>query len=289
MFVWILVVLASLSSQALILQSYCFAADELNELVDGDKLPLPKRGICAHRGASGTHPENTLAALKEAVRLGAHMVEFDLALTKDSHLVLMHDETVDRTTDGQGLIKDFTLAQLRKLDAGSWKSPQFRNERIPTLAEALDALPLNIWINIHLKGSAELASKATRHIVNANRLHQAVLACGAVAAIVAREVEPTIMICNMDRRRSNEQYVDSTIDGQADFIQFLAMRPPEVEQIKHLKQHDIHINYCCTDDTEELQKLFSLGVEFVLVDDLETMLKAAERQEIAHLHPVYSE
>jgi len=286
--VWILVVLASLSSQLLMLHSLCIGAEPFNELAD-EMPPMPKRGICAHRGASGTHPENTLAALREAVRLGAHMVEFDLALTKDGHVVLMHDETVKRTTDGHGRVADLTLAKLRTLDAGSWKSPRFQNERIPKLAEALEVLPLNIWINIHLKGEAELASMTARQVVQKNRLHQAVLACGAAAAKAAREVEPKIKTCNMDRQLTNEQYVNATIDRRSDFIQFLALRPPEAEQIARLKQHDIHVNYCCTDDADELRELFSLGVDLILVDDLENMLKAAERQGIERLQPVFDE
>ena len=78
---------------------------------------MPSRGICAHRGASDTHPENTLAAFREAIQLGAHMIEFDVALSKDGQLVLMHDTTVDRTTDGDGPVSELTLAELKKLDA----------------------------------------------------------------------------------------------------------------------------------------------------------------------------
>ena len=78
---------------------------------------MPSRGICAHRGASDTHPENTLAAFREAIRLGVHMIEFDVALSKDGQLVLMHDTTVDRTTHGNGPVSELTLAELKKLDA----------------------------------------------------------------------------------------------------------------------------------------------------------------------------
>lgn len=78
---------------------------------------MPARGICAHRGASDTHPENTIAAFREAIRLGAQMIEFDVALTKDGKLVLMHDRTIDRTTDGSGRVEEWLLADLKKLDA----------------------------------------------------------------------------------------------------------------------------------------------------------------------------
>ena len=84
------------------------------------QIGLPTRGICAHRGASATHPENTLLALQEAIRLGAQMLEFDVRQTRDGQLVLMHDETVDRTTDGTGQIAQLAYADLRDLDLSNW-------------------------------------------------------------------------------------------------------------------------------------------------------------------------
>ncbi|MCL6482167.1 MAG: glycerophosphodiester phosphodiesterase [Firmicutes bacterium] len=93
--------------------------------------------VIAHRGASGHAPENTLAAFRRAVELGAQFIETDLRLTRDSHLVALHDETLDRTTSGHGRVEDYTLAELRALDAGAWFAPEFAGERIPTLAEIL--------------------------------------------------------------------------------------------------------------------------------------------------------
>jgi glycerophosphoryl diester phosphodiesterase len=94
--------------------------------------------VIAHRGASGHAPENTLAAFRKAVSLGAAFIETDLQLSRDAHFVAIHDDTVNRTTGGQGAVKDLTLAQLRTLDAGSWFGSEFSGERIPTLEEILD-------------------------------------------------------------------------------------------------------------------------------------------------------
>lgn len=96
--------------------------------------------IIAHRGSKGTHPENTLAAFKEAVLVGADGIELDVQCTKDNKLVVIHDNTVNRTTNGKGEITDFKLKQLKKLDAGSWFSPEFKGEKIPTLEEVLACL-----------------------------------------------------------------------------------------------------------------------------------------------------
>lgn len=96
--------------------------------------------IVAHRGSSGNRPENTLPAFAEAVRVGADMIELDVHLSKDDQLIVMHDEEVDRTTDGKGLIREKTLAELKTLNAGSWFSSDYEATKIPTLKEVLDLL-----------------------------------------------------------------------------------------------------------------------------------------------------
>src|SRR5438477_9822141 len=93
--------------------------------------------VIAHRGASGNAPENTMAAFKKAVALGANFIETDLQLSRDARLVAIHDATVNRTTNGQGTVHDMTLTELRRLDAGSWFGSEFAGERIPTLDEIL--------------------------------------------------------------------------------------------------------------------------------------------------------
>jgi glycerophosphoryl diester phosphodiesterase len=93
--------------------------------------------VSAHRGASARTPENTLAALDTAWRAGATLAEIDVRLTRDSHVVLMHDSTVNRTTTGRGYVKDLTLEEIRVLDAGGWFGPEFRGERVPTLRDVL--------------------------------------------------------------------------------------------------------------------------------------------------------
>jgi glycerophosphoryl diester phosphodiesterase len=99
---------------------------------------MPSPWIIGHRGASGHAPENTLASFRRAVDLGATFIETDLRLSHDAQFVAMHDATLDRTSNGRGLVRDFTLAQLRELDAGSWYGSKFAGEKIPTLEEILN-------------------------------------------------------------------------------------------------------------------------------------------------------
>ena len=110
--------------------------------------------IMAHRGSRINRPENTLAAFEEAVRVGADGIELDVHLSQDGQVVVLHDETLDRTTDGSGFVHEWTLADLQQLDAGSWFDPAFSGQKIPSLAEVLDlleALGFRGRLNIELK------------------------------------------------------------------------------------------------------------------------------------------
>jgi glycerophosphoryl diester phosphodiesterase len=113
-------------------------------------LTIPR--IIGHRGAKMTSPENTLAGIRQAKKEGADWVEFDVKLTADGHAVLIHDETVERTTDGKGFVRQMTLAELRRLDAGVRFGPAWRGERIPTLVEALALMAeLDMGFNLEVK------------------------------------------------------------------------------------------------------------------------------------------
>jgi glycerophosphoryl diester phosphodiesterase len=106
----------------------------------------------AHRGASGTFPENTLAAFRAAVDAGAQMCELDVQLTRDRAVIVMHDDTVDRTTDGHGAVAEFSLNDLKRLDAGArFEGRTGRGEKIPTLDEVFAAVVGRCALNIELK------------------------------------------------------------------------------------------------------------------------------------------
>ncbi|MBB3127403.1 glycerophosphoryl diester phosphodiesterase [Paenibacillus rhizosphaerae] len=108
----------------------------------------------AHRGASAVCPENTMAAFARSLELGATGIETDVQLTRDGRLVLIHDETLSRTTNGSGWVKDYDLEELRKLGAGSWFHPDFAQERLPLLEELLELVKdTGTVVNIELKNT----------------------------------------------------------------------------------------------------------------------------------------
>jgi glycerophosphoryl diester phosphodiesterase len=207
---------------------------------------MPARGLCAHRGVMATHPENTLPAFREALRLGAHMIEFDLRLTRDGAIALMHDAKVDRTTDGEGRFSDMTLAELRRLDAGVRKDARFAGTRIPTFEETLALMPPNVWLNCHLRAAV-----------------------------------PGILLCYMGRQANIADYVDLSIARRAAFAQLRGKEEVDAEQVRLLKREGIKVNYYEVATPEVARRLLLAGVDFPLVDDVALFLPVARELGIA--------
>ena len=140
-------------------------------------MALHLQKIIGHRGLGGLYPENTLTSVLEAKRTGLNWVEVDVKLSSDKHPVVFHDDTLDRTTDGSGLLADSSLAELKLLDAGRFNGLEFENERIPTLVELLDlCLAIKMNLNIELKPNPgqdeETAEQVIRIIKNHDFLYK---------------------------------------------------------------------------------------------------------------------
>ena len=109
--------------------------------------------VIAHRGWSGVYPENTLIAFERAIEIGSHVLELDVGLSKDNHLIILHNETLNLTTNSKGLVRKKTLSEIKILDAGSWFHPIFKNTKVPTLEEILELVKKHkkIILNIEIK------------------------------------------------------------------------------------------------------------------------------------------
>ena len=127
--------------------------------------------ILGHRGASAYAPENTLAAFRLALEQGADGVELDVTLSADDAPVVIHDDTLDRTTDGRGPVRAHSLAELKRLDAGRWFGLKFAGERLPTLGEAFAALGRGPLINVELKRDPSGAGRLPERVVTLIREH----------------------------------------------------------------------------------------------------------------------
>lgn len=129
--------------------------------------------IIAHRGASGHAPENTLASIDLAIKMGADMVEIDIRQTIDGVLVCLHDANLKRTTNGNGLIHTKRYKNIKKLDAGSWFHSSFKNESIPSLNEVLKLCKNRCKLLIEVKGDQITQNKLVRNLVYRIQKHQA--------------------------------------------------------------------------------------------------------------------
>jgi glycerophosphoryl diester phosphodiesterase len=161
-------------------------------------LLLPK--IIGHRGAAASAPENTLAGFRRAQALGAAWVEFDVRLSGDGRCIVLHDDTIDRTTDGSGLAAAMTLNELAAFDAGAWFAPDFAGETIPTFEETIDLLAeLGLGANVEIKpqrGAEAETAEAVCRVLQANwpsRLPAPLVSSFAEPALaVAQRVAPDL-------------------------------------------------------------------------------------------------
>ena len=153
--------------------------------------------VIAHRGASGHAPENTLAAFKKAVAMGAAFIETDLQLSRDARFVAIHDATLNRTTNGQGAVHDMTLENLRRLDAGSWFGSQFAGERIPTLEEVLEFSKKNdvvFYLELKPAGSWGGEHALIGGLRQSGEIPRAVVISFDPSVVLnLRKIEPTLM------------------------------------------------------------------------------------------------
>lgn len=155
-----------------------------HEILGPPRGPGEAAFVAAHRGGAVTAPENTLPAVRAALEQGLGYVEVDLALTADGHAVLMHDDRVDRTTDGTGPIAELTLAQVRSLDAGSWLSADHAGTSVPTVEEFLDVL----------------AALDGRAILDLKGEWTAPAAAALVDQLAARGLERAVAVASFDAR-----------------------------------------------------------------------------------------
>src|SRR5262245_36831232 len=117
--------------------------------------------VVGHRGASGRAPENTLASFEQAIAIGVDAIELDVHLSRDGHLVVIHDQNLARTTNGRGLVHEHRLAELQALDAGSWFDAAFAGERIPAFEEVLERIGRRVPLQIEIKGRTGGVTEAT--------------------------------------------------------------------------------------------------------------------------------
>ena len=245
-----------------------------------DAPPMPSRGVCAHQGNGGGKPANTVVAFTNAVALGAAMVEFDVKRCKTGELVIMHDGTVDRTTNGKGAVSDLTFDEIRKLTI-RWPGHPDADVKVPTFDEAIDCLPTEgVWINCHSAGN--VAVEVAQKIKAKGRLHQAFVATSLPAIAEARKAVPDILTCNMSRTvkgldayhkpwppEKSTLYAKQTVQNKCQFLQLLY--PCSRADVEMMHAAGVKVSYFKCDKPEKAKELLALGVDFVLSDRIEVI------------------
>ena len=171
--------------------------------------------IISHRGASFDAPENTLPAVKLAWEKNADAVEVDIHLTKDGKIVAIHDYNTKRTAAADQLVSEQTLASLKKLDAGSWKGPQWSGTRIPTLEEVIAAVPAGKRLFIEIKCGVEVVPELERVIEESGKRDQVVVIGFSLAVVTAAKKQlpdvPVYWLYGFSKREGRE-YGDPSLD-----------------------------------------------------------------------------
>lgn len=228
--------------------------------------------VVAHRGSVREAPENTLAAIEKGIENGADLIETDVRETSDGHLVVIHDATVDRTTDGSGRVAEMTLAELKQLDAGSWFDPRFKGERIPTLDEALDAMEGRALPDIDFKGGTpeklvealrrrELSGKVT---VASEFPHQLLKILDIAPETLAR---PTLFL-----GLAGLPFVIATFDPPIVNITWRKFSERLIQEI-HLRGRQVFFTILRNNDNEAGMKIaIEAGADYIQSDRLDLLL-----------------
>ncbi|WP_172369462.1 glycerophosphodiester phosphodiesterase [Sporosarcina jiandibaonis] len=226
--------------------------------------------IYAHRGSSGTHPENTLAAFLDAAKLPIHGIELDVHMTKDGELVVIHDEKIDRTSNGKGFVQDMTLAELRNYDFGSWFSFKFKGEVIPTLYEVLEIyLETTHHLNIELKSDVinypGMTEKVLDLIGNLNLDNRVVISSFNLDAIrTVKELAPHIETAALFMKPLNNplDYVRAIPTDALHIKARAALRP----SMREVYSEGIIVRVFTINTFKYLSALKEIGVDAIFTD-----------------------
>ena len=247
-----------------------------------ENFPTPV--LFAHRGASAHAPENTLPAFELALQQGADGVELDVKLTADDHVIVMHDPSVDRTTDGHGRVRDLSLADFRKLDAGGYYAESFRGTKVPTLDEVFEAIGPRCVINVELTNYTtprdglvdKVCEVVKRHALQSRILFSSFFGSNLKRAAQFLPEVPRGLLA-----------LDGWIGAWARsfgfmFGEYQALHPyitdanaPQISRVHQLKRR-IHVWTANT--AEEITRLKNWGVDGIFTDDPQAAVRALGRE-----------
>jgi glycerophosphoryl diester phosphodiesterase len=230
--------------------------------------------VIAHRGASAHAPENTLAAFELALKQGADAIEMDVDLCQDGHLIVIHDRSVNRTTEGSGFVRDMPLSALKELDAGSHFDIAFKGEPIPTLDEVFELLGKRVVINLELKQPAVPVEKLTEKVAISILRHSligSVIVSSFYPAILRslRKILPDVALALLTLHGIKGALLRSWFGEiiaphQAIHPDFRDVTPGFVKWIRNTGRR---LNAYTVNTPDDMVWLINLGIDGIITDD----------------------
>jgi glycerophosphoryl diester phosphodiesterase len=225
----------------------------------------------AHRGASGYYPENTMLSFRKALEMNCTGIETDVQMTSDGLLVLMHDEKINRTTNGSGYIRDYTYKELKKMNAGSWFDKRFKNTVIPLAEELLELTKLkDIFINLELKTDIiwykNIEEKVIELINKLNMNDRVIISSfNHKSLMLCKEIDSTIKTAVLYKRRfSKPETFASVSNADAIHPPFYAIRSKNF--VKSLKDKGFMINSWTVNSYNNMELLIERGIDGIITD-----------------------
>jgi len=241
--------------------------------------------VIAHRGFSGAAPENTLAAFSKAIETGCDMIEMDVQLSRDGEVVVIHDDTLDRTTNGKGKVSQHTLQDLKTFDAGLWFSPQFTGERIPALKEVLKLTRGKIPLAIELK-KGDLGQYTIFDLVDRTFAEVEKAAC--LGQVVFSSFDRTALERILERNsRIPVAYIynkpwNSPLELAGKYpIPILSCRQTVLTKDNLMKAHQagFKVNVWTVDTEPEMELLLDLGVDGIITNHPDRAIKVLKKRQ----------
>lgn len=255
------------------------AGDQRPGSIEAFMTPGSTTRIIAHRGFSAQAPENTLAAVERAIGAGADMVEVDVTVTADGHVICLHDETLDRTTDGRGSPIEHTLSDIRRLDAGSWFSPAFAGERVPTLDELLEAVDDRILVNIEIKPEAVAHGIVPRVVaqIAAHLMHDRVVVSSfsPEALRQIKVIDPTVVTASLFNAELHDGRDPLEIVQEVGSRGFnISAKRLTADIVERCHRHGIPVAVYTVNDAAEMRRLRAMGVDAFFSDHPDLLIRA---------------
>ncbi|HBA39710.1 MAG: hypothetical protein A2W66_10935 [Deltaproteobacteria bacterium RIFCSPLOWO2_02_56_12] len=236
----------------------------------------------AHRGSSGSYPENTRLAFEKAIEAGADMIEMDCRLSKDGHVVVIHDDRLDRTARAKGFVKGKTLRQLKKLDVGAWLKKSFKGERIQTLEEILEIVSGKVEINLEIKsvlrGPLGIELKVLFIVSHFDYLERAIFSSFDYQSLRRlRELAPDVRIGVLYGAgiKDNPFQAAREMNAYSLHIQREFATPHFLEEARELGLKSF---VWTVNEVKEMEKFLSLGVDGIISDFPEKFWKIKQRK-----------